>query len=537
VLLACTLAIVLFVRLRLLDFPLERDEGEYAYAGQLILDGLPPYKLAYNMKMPGIYLAYAGVMAIFGQTPAGIHLGLLVVHLASLVLFFLLAKRLFGLSGAALATSANALLTLSPVFYGLAAHATHFVVLPALLGIWMLFRFEKSRRWSDCLASGVPFGVAFLMKQPGLFFGLFGGLYLTWLCFREYSSPIASRVPIRRAFTVALRLGSFSVGCVLPFLAVCAWLKIAGVFPQFWFWTISYAREYATIFTPAQGWPYLRGMLESMFSTATLLCVAAALGLALLCTVRMELDRRVFLAGFCVFSLLAVCPGYYFRPHYFILFLPAVALLIGLAVEWGETWFEPTPWLRHLPLICGGLAGVASLLPYHEILFTLSPAEACRAVYPERPFLESLVIARHIEQNTKPNDRIAVIGSEPEIYFYAHRLSSTGYIYMYPLMEPQPFAKQMQADMVREIEQNPPSYLVFVSVRNSLSSVPTHYWESEPRHLLFDWVGGYVAKDMQLVGLIQLTGPQTTDTVWGTEAATTPLRSSRFILIFERHRY
>ena len=42
-----------FVRLRLLDFPLERDEGEYAYAGQLMLQGIPPYKLAYNMKLPG----------------------------------------------------------------------------------------------------------------------------------------------------------------------------------------------------------------------------------------------------------------------------------------------------------------------------------------------------------------------------------------------------------------------------------------------------------------------------------------------------
>ena len=28
---------VIIVRIRLLDFPLERDEGEYAYMGQLIL--------------------------------------------------------------------------------------------------------------------------------------------------------------------------------------------------------------------------------------------------------------------------------------------------------------------------------------------------------------------------------------------------------------------------------------------------------------------------------------------------------------------
>ena len=45
--------LVVAIRIRLLGIPLERDEGEYAYAGQLILQGIPPYKLAYNMKFPG----------------------------------------------------------------------------------------------------------------------------------------------------------------------------------------------------------------------------------------------------------------------------------------------------------------------------------------------------------------------------------------------------------------------------------------------------------------------------------------------------
>ena len=49
------LAFVVFVRLRLAGVPLERDEGEYAYAGRLILEGIPPYSIAYNMKFPGTY--------------------------------------------------------------------------------------------------------------------------------------------------------------------------------------------------------------------------------------------------------------------------------------------------------------------------------------------------------------------------------------------------------------------------------------------------------------------------------------------------
>ncbi len=82
------LAVVAVARLRLLAFPLERDEGEYAYAGQLILQGIPPYELAYNMKFPGTYLAYAAIMALFGQTPAGIHFGLLLLTTATALMLF-----------------------------------------------------------------------------------------------------------------------------------------------------------------------------------------------------------------------------------------------------------------------------------------------------------------------------------------------------------------------------------------------------------------------------------------------------------------
>src|SRR5215467_3965353 len=91
------LVIVFFglVRYRLRDMPLERDEGEYALSGQLMLQGIPPYKLAYNMKLPGTYAAYAAIMAIFGQTPAGIHWGLIVVNAASILLVFLIGRRLF----------------------------------------------------------------------------------------------------------------------------------------------------------------------------------------------------------------------------------------------------------------------------------------------------------------------------------------------------------------------------------------------------------------------------------------------------------
>src|SRR5262249_56538745 len=88
ILLAVVIAVVLFIRIHLLAIPLERDEGEYAYAGQLMLQGIPPYRLAYNMKFPGVYAAYAFIMWIFGLTSIGIHPGLLLVYISSIAIAF-----------------------------------------------------------------------------------------------------------------------------------------------------------------------------------------------------------------------------------------------------------------------------------------------------------------------------------------------------------------------------------------------------------------------------------------------------------------
>jgi len=87
--------IILFVgavRLRLRDMPLERDEGEYAYSGQLMLQASPPYKLAYSMKFPGNLRCVRPDDADAWQTAAGIHLGLLLVNVVSIILIFLLGE-------------------------------------------------------------------------------------------------------------------------------------------------------------------------------------------------------------------------------------------------------------------------------------------------------------------------------------------------------------------------------------------------------------------------------------------------------------
>ena len=187
------LAVVTAIRFRLLDMPLERDEGEYAYAGQLLLQGIPPYQDVYNMKWPGTYAMYALIMTMFGQTAGGIHAGLILVNLASAMLVFVLARRIYGDAAGAVAAGAYALLSINPATIGLAAHATHFVVLPALAGILLLQNLDDNTSLMRIFGAGLSWVLPF--EEPS---GAAFGIAAVWMVRYEVCNG-----PVLAAFDAA----------------------------------------------------------------------------------------------------------------------------------------------------------------------------------------------------------------------------------------------------------------------------------------------------------------------------------------------
>ena len=516
------LLVILFfalIRFQLRDCPLERDEGEYAYAGQLILQGIAPYQLVYSMKLPGTFAAYSLILAVFGQTPGAIHLGLLFINAATTLLVFLLARRLFGLLAGLVAATSYALLSTSPSVLGFAGHATHFVVLAALGGVLLLLRAIEVRRIWLFLCSGVLFGLAFLMKQPGILFAVFGGLYLVKSAYRDGALDWRGLAP---------KAGAFVLGTILPFAVTCLVLFAAGSFHRFWFWTFQYSREYASIVGFREGLDYFRLNAAQVVKPAFWIWAIAGIGLSALLWNPKARAHGSFLAGFLLFSFLAVCPGFYFRNHYFILMLPAIALLAGVAVAAArQSLLEG----RHkawafLPVLVFLVAFADSLFLQREYLFEMDPLTACRTVYGTNPFPEAVQVGDYLKSHAPSGARIAVLGSEPEIYFYANRHSATGYIYTYSLMEPQSHALEMQKEMIADIEAAQPEYVVFVNVPASFGRLPA----SET--LIFSWADSYLPSQYEKVGAVDMNDP--TEYVWGDAAQTYQPRSHSFIQVFKR---
>jgi hypothetical protein len=513
------------IRWRLRELPLERDEGEYAYAGQLILQAIPPYQMAWNMKFPGAYLAYAGLMKVFGESPAGIHDGLILVTSVGIVLVFLIGRRLLNDAGGVLAAALFAQLCALPQTSGLACHVTHFVNVFVSLAVYALLRRENSRPLLWTAVAGLALGSALLMTQQAWFFGAAAGI---WLLCRT-----------RSHLAVALRQGAvFTSALILPLVLVALWLDRAGVWDRFYLWTIQYAREYISIL-PVRTAPvqFIDGVWP-MFTQAVTVWWLALIGLPLVFL--SGTGRRAAWCGaaWLIAGLVATTPGFYFRPHYFLMVMPGIALLGAAAIETlaGHIGRRTSPTM--LRLVTVGLVLVVcgdTVQRNAAVWFFATPTEVSRYVYSLNPFPESAEIARYLTAHTRPQDTIAVIGSEPQIYFLSGRHAATGYLYLYPMMEPQPLADTMRADFIREIETNRPEYVVYVNISASWVSTVDSLRTRSLVQSMMDWWQSYAAKNYALAGEIDILQGVPTAYFWDQQMTNRTSLDPAVIYVFRRN--
>ena len=504
--LALVLLAIAAIRVRVLDVPLERDEGEYAYIGSLLLHGVAPWAEAWNMKLPGVYAVYAILIGVGGASVSAIHSGLLVANAWNALACALLARRLLGDGAAVVAGSAYAAMSVSTSVLGLWSHAEPFALGFALGGLLLAL---EARSAAALAGAGLLLGTAVIVKQNAAPLALFAAAWICWL------APAQS----------LRRLAPFAAGALLPSVVVALALLHAGVFERFWFWTVTYAGSYGSQRSLAEGVSELAARVPALLRAQGAWWLAAAVGLAAPLWSAEVRARAPFLLGLLAAGCVAASFGFYFRPQYFVLLLPAIALLAGAAAH---ALAPRTP--RARALACTGLALAGLVTPIGveaRLLLRAGPDEVSRAVYGANPFPEARVLAREIMARTAADARIAVIGSEPELYFYSGRRAATGYVYTYPLMEPQPHALAMQEEMVAELREARPEMLVFVNVPTSWLT------RRESPRALFDWFDAVSATDYETVGIADIL-PTATRYVFGDAARSYAPRSPYWVSLLRR---
>lgn len=518
---------LLFIALRLpaLHIPMERDEGEYATIGLGMLHGIPPYLDGYTMKFPGGAAMYALAFAILGPSAHSIHLALMIVNALTLLLIGFLGRRLAGPSAGWFAAAAFGTLTIGLGVYGLWLSAEHFVAFYLVAGALILtphpeISSDRTTDWKRVAGGSLLLGLAILCKHHA-FLPAFAWLVGVLWPSREMRSTHS----LKRQFAC---IGIGFLGLVLPLLLTAALMTGFGLFKVFWFWTILYASRYASSVSISLGWEHFKLGAIPVFTDAPFLWIMAFAGwIWLLFHPSISVARRpLLLAGPA--SLAAAATGLMFRGQYFIIATPFAALLAGIAWHETRSRLPAHAWIRRAILTVVIVTAFMVLLEPVLRPFYQTPDQTIRFVYGMNPFPEYTKVAQRLARLTSPEERIAVLGSEPSLYFLADRRPAHPYLCVYEMMKPHPYAATMQQEIMRLLEKSPPRAVVLIHIPTS--------WGITPRsdRTLLHWIRDWLPSHYTLDAVVDLVSENKSIFVSGTDVEQYQMQSPYSIRIYVR---
>ncbi|BDS12615.1 ArnT family glycosyltransferase [Aureispira anguillae] len=461
ILVSALVLFVLLVRFNLLSVPFERDEGGFAYMAYQMLEGKTLYSEIYEIKPPLLYLLYALFISVFGHSIEGIHMGLLVFDVAYILLLFAFARYFFDKTIAVTATFAFAILSLSPNLLGFAAHATHFCILFGLIGLFTLIRAIDNKRRIGFFWAGLACGLAFLVKQQAIHFMLFAGFYVIFEFFRQ--RPINWKEWFLSEVLLV-------IGSILPYLLVVLYMFINGRFDDFWFYTFTWPSEFATSSETGASYEIFKIQINRVLAQQEWLWYLALGGIVSMFLVKIEQKWRIFTLLFTLFMTFALATGFHFYQHYFVILIPAIALLNGMFVQNTGLFINnllKVKWGVAIPLVLFIFAWTQIIRFDSDYFFSPNQDKILRNAYGTNPFPESKILGDFIKKYTQPEDEIVIACSEPQIGFYAERKSVTGHAFCYPLVDNGSYMKQLQDEFINDIETKKPRISVYTWMSTS----------------------------------------------------------------------
>ena len=517
------LLIITKLRFPFLEIPLERDEGAYAYMAQLLLEGVPPYTQAYSLYFPGVFIIYALTFLILGQTIFAIHFCLLVATLITIVIIFLIGKKLFDPLTGIISGATFGLLGLNPYAQGLFSHGEPFTMLFICSGVYLLLLSIDSEKKILFLWSGLFFGLGLLIKQNVF---VFIGLPIVYLCWSLLKKP-----RLKRKFYLDA-IFYFTFGYFLPLAVFFIFCLITGSLEQMFFWTFIMPTEMTPPISISRAVYQFKILTLPIIKSSPLFFGVAAIGLLSPLWDKSSRLAVLFIVIFLVFSFFTMSLVFYFRAHYFLCLFPATALLTGVGFYSMNNLIKKISLRRINPIITAVFVFIFfsySIFDQRKFFFQTKPETVSRIIYGNNPFPESLVIANYIKEHSSPSDKIAILGSEPQILFYADRVSASKHIFMYYLMGNHLHALSMQKEAMADIELTKPPILINVVI-------PTSWlFQKDSKSMLFHWLDGFVLKNYKLAGVVEIQGLNTTNYYWGVDTTKFVPKGENFIQIYQRN--
>ena len=338
-----------------------------------------------------------------------------------------------------------------------------------------------------------------------------------------FNKPV-NRKKLLRNFIV------YSAGVSSVYALASLVLILQGAFDEFWFWCYEFPKVYVSELTLSEGVKWFYREFKGIVGSHLFFWITGALGSILIWFTQTDKYKKIFICLFALFSCMTIVPGLYFSGHYWIQLLPALCLLIGVSFYFVKGLLSKFVNSKVTVSVVFGIFVIAvgrDITNQREYYFNPDYTKILRQVYNGNPFPESIIIADFIKERTTKTDTIALIGSEPQVYFYADRRCPSKHSYFEYLVFGHPKHVEWQKEFMSDIEKAMPKYMVLFFHRLSLMGDPNADMEIYTR--FFELADAHY----RVVGVADMA-PSGTVYVWNEDLEGFRPKGPHRILIYER---
>ncbi|MBK8923557.1 MAG: hypothetical protein IPM81_19040 [Saprospirales bacterium] len=298
--------------------------------GKQILDGALPYRDVYEMKPPLLLYSYAALVALFGYSQEGLHMAAMFLTFWNAAWSMAIGMRFFGRFWI-LARLGYVLLAVNPFACAILPNPELVLMGFGFTGFVLFYAVGASRRGGtfrlddpegngSCMPADFYWLAEPWSKQSG---SLFSGVPAIQLALAFWQQkPLRWRLLLRRGAWLAAGVATPVATCLLL-------MRALGVWDEFWFWNVQYVQIYSSSLKRDLWALAFTSNFNLLTKNFVLYWVLGAAGLLALGTPVLNGRKRLILLSLAIFSFAAVAPGRRFYGHYWLQFLPVLALAMG----------------------------------------------------------------------------------------------------------------------------------------------------------------------------------------------------------------
>lgn len=423
------------------------DEGIYLVLGQAIRKGITLYSHIHDNKPPTLYY-----LAAISQTVFGFRL-LLMIFMAPTIYFFnRLSRLLVSERSSKIATFIFLILTSIPLFEGNIANAEVFMLLPTIVGIFLLFKSKVNL--NKIVISGLLLGLAFTIKIPVAF-------EFAFLCIWLFIDDLTS---FKKAILNIKDILVFSFAFLFPILIWGIYYYFEGAFKPFL--VASLLQNFGYLSSWSTGTHTASVTSGGIINRFIILLIAWVLIyiLKLKKIISLKFSFILFWFAATVFGVLLSGRPY---PHYLIQILPPLSLLLVEIFNFKDKKVQFLSLFSFVFLVFVVFKFNFYFYPvvkYYSNFYSYSIGK--KSIEEYRSYFGHQIgdiykISEFVKENTTQKDKVFVWGDEPYIYALSKRLPSSKYTVAYHIIDFNGY--QLTID---KIKATLPKYIIYYQMPN-----------------------------------------------------------------------